>query len=1030
MFPPLRQIPPRLCHGCRAALPLLTTRSGLIICALFLLVGLVSAGNYGLGADEATQRLIAETNLNYILGRGDGIPPFKTSANPLVPSDRYYGVAFELPLLLSERALGLEDFHYVNRLRLTLTHLFFIVGAFFCYRLAGRLFDNRLIALFALLIFLLHPRIYGHSLVNSKDLPFLSMFVITLYLLERAFRRDTVGAFVLLGAAVGLLTNLRIMGIMLFAAVIAMRGLDWFQVGSGPERKRILLTAGLFVLAAALTLYAITPYAWNDPIAYLAGSLNLTANHPTVVSVLFQGELIPSDQLPARYLPTWFAIATPPLFLLLLGLGAAAAIAGGIRRPAAIFRNNGLRFQLLLLACFLLPPLAAILLGSNQYDDWRHLYFLYGPGCLLAAGGLHGLTAGLSRQGRGRAGMYGLTGLGLGLLLLQMVQLHPLQYSYFNFLVDRTTPEYLRTQYAMDYFKLARTAALRYLLESQPGATWIVRGEDNRLREGLPPGLRPRLQLAGGGRNADYELVSPLDASQPDLPVNSAYPRRFYNNSLAALRPLADSRMTAAARAAYREFYRQAVAGPPLIPGNYALYLNGQRLTLIQENCPEERQDVRFTVKFFPRRLESRPLPLWDQEAYWQGYNHRVRLGEVCIAVLQLPVPVEGDLILSLHSLSKLQRVHRLLWEELYSSYRPGLGELVAEWRESQPTAAGPEGFAVILHRAADGKQALIYDRADCSWAEYETPVFLHIYPENLADLPFYRWAEGKENRDFPLSRYGVRPGGDCLAVVPLPDYPVAALRTGQEDSWEVNLYPATAPERLRAARAALAGRPPAARSVFDLYLRDNRLVYGRESCAAGDTAAGFFLHIVPEDAAVLPAERRAAGFDNWDFPFDRWGGHFDGQCLAAVPLPGYPIAAIRTGQAGIWAVDLYPPADPGRLAAVAETLAKREPAARGVFDLYLRHNRLIYLRESCAAADTAAGFLLHIIPRNGADLPPERQGDGFANQDFAFEHWGAHFDGKCLASVPLPDYPVKAIRTGQQLPGGGELWVVYLPVE
>ena len=171
-------------------------------------------------------------------------------------------------------------------------------------------------------------------------------------------------------------------------------------------------------------------------------------------------------------------------------------------------------------------------------------------------------------------------------------------------------------------------------------------------------------------------------------------------------------------------------------------------------------------------------------------------------------------------------------------------------------------------------------------------------------------------------------------------------------------------------------------------------------------------------------------GFDNWDFDFERWGGYFDGECLASVPLPGYPIAAIRTGQAGVWAVDLYPPADPGRLAAVAETLAKREPAARGVFDLYLRHNRLIYWRETCAAGDTAAGFLLHIIPRNGADLPPERQAAGFANGDFAFEHWGAHFDGKCLASVPLPDYPVKTIRAGQHLPGQGELWVVTLPVE
>ena len=104
----------------------------------------------------------------------------------------------------------------------------------------------RWIARFALLIFLLHPRIYAHSFGNSKDLPFLAMFIIALYLLERAFRRDTIGGFVLLGIAVGLLTNLRIMGIMLFAAALGMRGLDLFYAGSWSQRRGVLRTAGDF----------------------------------------------------------------------------------------------------------------------------------------------------------------------------------------------------------------------------------------------------------------------------------------------------------------------------------------------------------------------------------------------------------------------------------------------------------------------------------------------------------------------------------------------------------------------------------------------------------------------------------------------------------------------------------------------------------------------------------------------------------------------------------------------------------------
>ena len=1018
MFQPLRQIISRLFPGGPAALKGRTAYSGGLICGIFLLAGLVLAGDYGVGPDAANQRSRAAANLNYILGRADRIEKIHHY------HDRVYGVAFELPLLLAERGLGLTDYHYVHRLRLTLTHLFFLLGAFCCYRLAYHLFGSRLIAMLALLIFLLHPRIYAHSFFNSKDPVFLSMFMLALYLLERAFRRDTVAAFALLGVGMGLLVNLRIMGIMLLPAVIAMRGLDWLPAGGRAARRHILLTGGLFIGAAGLTIYALSPYAWTNPLDYLTTNFSLTVDHPTFWPQLFQGKLYPADEVPPHYAAVWFGITAPPLILLLGFIGMAVAAAQGVRRPGAVLGNSRLRFQLLLLVAFLLPPLAAALLGASQYDGWRHSYFLYAPFCLLAALGGGGLLAALFKRRRWRAGVGALAAAGLGLTVLQMAQIHPFQQVYFNFLTERTTPGQLGTQYDLDYWQLAQREALAELPELHPGETLSVRLEDARHWEVLPAAARRRLPVAKAGQRADYEIIEPpRERSRPDLAFNSRQ-ISLYDNAIAVLRPLDAAYMTAAAKAAYQELYRQAVAGEPIIRADYNVYRKGQRLTFVKENCPQDAPDAWFGVRPFPPVAAAAPpedRPPGSEEFF---SNHRVQLGDICLAVIQLPEDAAGDIVLTRRNLGDFEPEGLPVWTGFYSLAQPGLRELSA-----RGAAAGPEGFAVFLDRE-EGRNRLLYAKEECSQAEYETLVFLHIYPENLADLPFYRWAEGKENRDFPLSRYGARPGGECLAAFPMPDYPVAALRTGQEDSWEVNLYPATAPERLRAAWAALAGRPPAARSDFDLYLQDNRLIYGRESCAAADTAANFFLHIVPEDAAVLPAERQAAGFDNWDFSFARWGGHFDGQCLASVPLPGYPIAALRTGQAGVWSVDLYPPADPGRLAGVAQSLAKREPAARGVFDLYLRHNRLIYWRESCSAGDTAAGFLLHIIPRNVADLPAERQAAGFANGDFAFEHWGAHFDGKCLASVPLPDYPVKTLRAGQHIPGQGEVWVVTLPVE
>ena len=53
--------------------------------------------------------------------------------------------------------------------------------------------------------------------------------------------------------------------------------------------------------------------------------------------------------------------------------------------------------------------------------------------------------------------------------------------------------------------------------------------------------------------------------------------------------------------------------------------------------------------------------------------------------------------------------------------------------------------------------------------------------------------------------------------------------------------------------------------------------------------------------------------------------------------------------------------------------------------------------------------------------LPGHRKQYGFDNMDFDFEAHGMIFDGKCLATVALPDYAITSIRTGQYVPVEGD---------
>ena len=86
--------------------------------------------------------------------------------------------------------------------------------------------------------------------------------------------------------------------------------------------------------------------------------------------------------------------------------------------------------------------------------------------------------------------------------------------------------------------------------------------------------------------------------------------------------------------------------------------------------------------------------------------------------------------------------------------------------------------------------------------------------------------------------------------------------------------------------------------NVYDVARRGRRLLaYVRTPCDGRDLRARFFLHLEPADEDGLPEPRKRHGFDNLDFRFTDWGLRQGARCVAMRPLPGWRIAAVRTGQ-------------------------------------------------------------------------------------------------------------------------------------
>ena len=254
-------------------------------------------------------------------------------------------------------------------------------------------------------------------------------------------------------------------------------------------------------------------------------------------------------------------------------------------------------------------------------------------------------------------------------------------------------------------------------------------------------------------------------------------------------------------------------------------------------------------------------------------------------------------------------------------------------------------------------------------------------------------------------------------------------------------LYGAPDPaEFCRAERRLLESSEPAARSEFDVYFqpRANALRYLKTPCAPADYEAPFFVYAYPDSASDLPDKFRESGFQSFSPARFNDVKIFDGACLMTLYLPYYPISVIETGQyisggGRVWEVSITPPPSAERIAnyeRIYQAAASGEPAARAGFDLYLEGGALTYLKEPCSEDDARGRFFLSVHPADADDLPAERRASGHESLNFDFAPpGGVMFNGKCMITRQLPNYPIERIETGQDAPGGGRLWSADIAV-
>jgi len=427
---------------------------GILLLTFSIIIGLINYDKYGIAWDEVFQHQTGEINNAYT---------FSNSKDLLTFIDKDYGVAFELPLIIIEKICGSNDSRVIYLTRHIITHIFFLLGAFFCFLLINFIHKNKLLASIGFLLIILCPQMYGHSYFNTKDIPFASMFLICFYLNAKAFSSQKTIYYLLLGIGVGLLINLRIMGVLLFCCILFFLILDFFipqkedNIGF-KKRTKLVLT---FLFATIFTLYISWPYLWENPITNFLSVFKNMSHFRWAGTVLFEGQFVKASDVPWFYIPVWFSITTPFYYLLAGFGGTILLLIHFIKTPFLFLSNSKQRNYLFFSICFFAPFIAIIILKSVVYDGWRQMFFIYPSFALLIVYCFNFLV-----HTKFKTILISITFIYFGYISYFMITNNPFQSLYFNELTDTKTPNYLRGQFDIDYWGISYRQALEYILKT------------------------------------------------------------------------------------------------------------------------------------------------------------------------------------------------------------------------------------------------------------------------------------------------------------------------------------------------------------------------------------------------------------------------------------------------------------------------------------------------------------------------------------------------------------------------------------
>jgi hypothetical protein len=264
------------------------------------------------------------------------------------------------------------------------------------------------------------------------------------------------------------------------------------------------------VLTITVTILS-WPWLWQDPVGHFSIAFSNMSKFRWYNTILMNGDFVLSYAVGWRYLPRWFGLTTPILYLLLGITGFIFLVLRFFRKPLDFIRPTTHRNHLIYLACFTGPVMAVIILHSVLYDGWRQMYFIYPAFLLLAIYGLSSLlNSGIFHSDLPKVGVIILLIISFAGTGLTMIKSHPFEDVYFNILLSKKD-QYLRKTFELDYWGTSYKQALEYIVAHDRSPVLKIKvanhpGEYNSFI--LKPEDRKRIRYVEADDQADYFITN------------------------------------------------------------------------------------------------------------------------------------------------------------------------------------------------------------------------------------------------------------------------------------------------------------------------------------------------------------------------------------------------------------------------------------------------------------------------------------------------------------------------------------------